>query len=188
MALIARAADGSVRDGLSLLDQAIALSGGRVTEAAVRDMLGVADRGLVFDLFETVLRGDAATRLDRFDRLYQEGADPLLVLQDLLDLAHFLTRLKLAPEAGAGDPIAEGDRERARPLAEKLTMPALARVWQMLLKGLGEVQDSTLADPGGGDGAGAARLCRRSAGPGRTGPLAAGHAGARRAGAARRAE
>jgi DNA polymerase III subunit gamma/tau len=142
LALIARAADGSVRDGLSLLDQAIALSGGRVAEAAVRDMLGVADRGLVFDLLETVLHGDAATALAQFDRLYQEGADPLLVLQDLLDLAHFLTRLKLAPEAGAGDPIAEGDRERARPLAEKLTMSALARVWQMLLKGLGEVQEA----------------------------------------------
>ena len=140
LALIARAADGSVRDGLSLLDQAIALCSGAVTETAVRDMLGVADRGQVFDLLETVLRGDAATALAQFDRLYQEGADPLLLLQDLLDLAHFLTRLKLAPTAGAGDPILEGDRERARPLADQLSMPALARVWQMLLKGLGEVQ------------------------------------------------
>jgi DNA polymerase III subunit gamma/tau len=140
LALIARAADGSVRDGLSLLDQAIALSGGRVGEAAVRDMLGVADRGQVFDLAENVLRGDAAAALAQLDRLYRDGADPLLVLQDLLDLAHFLTRLKLAPEAGAGDPIAEGDRERVRPLAEKLAMPVLARLWQMLLKGLGEVQ------------------------------------------------
>jgi DNA polymerase-3 subunit gamma/tau len=140
LALIARAADGSVRDGLSLLDQAIALTDGRVTEIAVRDMLGVADRGLVFDLLESVLRGDAADALTRMDRLYQDGADPLMVLQDLLDRSHFLTRLKLAPEAGAGDPIAEGDRERARPLAEKLAMPALARIWQMLLKGLEEVQ------------------------------------------------
>jgi DNA polymerase-3 subunit gamma/tau len=140
LALIALAADGSVRDGLSLLDQAIALTDGRVTEMAVRDMLGVADRGLVFDLLESVLRGDAADALARMDRLYQDGADPLLVLQDLLDRSHFLTRLKLAPEAGTGDPIAEGDRERARPLAEKLTMPALARIWQMLLKGLEEVQ------------------------------------------------
>jgi DNA polymerase III subunit gamma/tau len=142
LALIARAADGSVRDGLSLLDQAIALSGGRVAEAGVRDMLGIADRGQVFDLFEMVLRGNAAAALAQFDRLYQEGADPLLVLQDLLDLAHFLTRLKLSPAAGAGDPIAEGDRERGRPLADKLSMPVLARLWQMLLKGLSEVQEA----------------------------------------------
>ncbi len=140
LALIARAADGSVRDGLSLLDQAIALSGGRVAEAPVRDMLGVADRGLVFDLLESVLRGDAPVALAQMAHLYQGGADPLMVLQDLLDLSHFVTRLKLAPEAGTGDPIAEGDRARARPLAEKLTIPVLARVWQMLLKGLEEMQ------------------------------------------------
>jgi DNA polymerase-3 subunit gamma/tau len=140
LALIARAADGSVRDGLSLLDQAIALTDARITESAVRDMLGIADRGGVLDLLESVLRGDAGDALDRMDRLYQDGADPLMVLQDLLDLSHFLTRLKLAPEAGAGDPIAEGDRKRAGPLAEKLALPVLARVWQMLLKGLEEVQ------------------------------------------------
>src|SRR5712692_4982035 len=142
LGLIARAADGSVRDGLSLLDQAIALSAGKIEEAVVRDMLGVADRGLVFDLFESVLRGDAPAALAQTDSLYQGGADPLMVLQDLLDLSHFLTRLKLAPEAGAGDPIAEGDRERARPLAERLTLPVLARAWQMLLKGLTEVQEA----------------------------------------------
>jgi len=140
LALIARAADGSVRDGLSLLDQAIALTDARITEKAVRDMLGVADRGRILDLLESVLGGDAADALDRMDRLYQDGADPLMVLQDLLDLSHFLTRVKLAPDAGVGDPIAEGDRKRALPLAEKLTLPVLARVWQMLLKGLEEVQ------------------------------------------------
>ena len=140
LALIARAADGSVRDGLSLLDQAIALSGGRVAEAAVRDMLGVADRGLVFDLLESLLRGDAPAALAQMGHLYQGGADPLMVLQDLLDLSHFVTRLKLAPEAGTGDPIAEDDRVRAGPLAEKLTIPMLARAWQMLLKGIEEVQ------------------------------------------------
>ncbi|MGA7864689.1 MAG: DNA polymerase III subunit gamma/tau [Stellaceae bacterium] len=140
LALIARAADGSVRDGLSLLDQAIALSGGRVAEAAVRDMLGIADRGLVFDLLESMLRGDAPAALAQMRHLYQGGVDPLVILQDLLDLSHFVTRLKLAPEAGTGDPVAEGDRARARPLAERLTIPVLARVWQMLLKGLEEVQ------------------------------------------------
>ncbi len=141
LGLIARAADGSVRDGLSLLDQAIALSGDEaIAEEAVRDMLGIADRALVFDLFETVLQGDAAGALDRMDRLYQGGADPLMVLQDLLELSHFVTRLKLAPEAGTGDPLEEGERERARPLAAVLSMPVLARAWQMLLKGLEEVQ------------------------------------------------
>jgi DNA polymerase III subunit gamma/tau len=140
LGLIARAADGSVRDGLSILDQAIALAAGPVGESMVRDMLGIADRGLVFDLFETVLKGDAGGALDRMEALYQGGADPLMVIQDLLDLTHFLTRLKLAPEAGSGDPMAEGDRERARPLAAQLPMPVLARAWQMLLKGIEEVQ------------------------------------------------
>ncbi|HXP06224.1 MAG TPA: DNA polymerase III subunit gamma/tau [Stellaceae bacterium] len=145
LGLIARAADGSVRDGLSLLDQAIALAGGSspggpIAEDLVRDMLGIADRHLIFDLFETVLKGDAAGALDRMEALYQGGADPLSVIQDLLDLAHFVTRLKLVPDAGAGDPMEEGDRERARPLAAQLPMPVLARAWQMLLKGIEEVQ------------------------------------------------
>ncbi|HZT88545.1 MAG TPA: DNA polymerase III subunit gamma/tau [Stellaceae bacterium] len=140
LGLIARAADGSVRDGLSLLDQAIALSGGRIEEPTVRDMLGIADRGRVFDLLETVLKGDAAAALGQLGSLYRDGADPLIVLQDLLELAHFLTRVKLVPEAGVGDPMAEGDRERARPLAEKLSIPVLTRCWQMLLKGVEEVQ------------------------------------------------
>jgi DNA polymerase-3 subunit gamma/tau len=103
-------------------------------------MLGVADRSLVFDLFETVLKGDAAGALDRMEALYQGGADPVMVLQDLLDLSHFLTRLKLVPSAGEGDPMVEGDRTRGLDLAQRLGMPVLARAWQMLLKGLGEVQ------------------------------------------------
>ena len=145
LGLIARAADGSVRDGLSLLDQAIALANGPIVEGAIRDMLGIADRNLVFDLFETVLKGDAADALDRMEALYQGGADPLSVLQDLLDLAHFVTRLKLVPDAGAGDPMAEGDRARAAPLAARLPMPVLARCWQMLLKGIEEVQTAPSA-------------------------------------------
>ncbi|MGH7037507.1 MAG: DNA polymerase III subunit gamma/tau [Stellaceae bacterium] len=139
LALLARAADGSVRDGLSLLDQAIVLGGERVTEGAVREMLGIADRGQVFALFESVLRGETAAALARMESLYQGGDDPATVLRELLDLCHFTTRLKLAPEAGSGDPLAEGDRERAGPLAERLSLPVLARVWQMLLKGVEEV-------------------------------------------------
>src|SRR5215469_8044393 len=145
LGLVARAADGSVRDGLSILDQAIALANGPVTEDAVRNMLGIADRNLVFDLFETVLKGDAAGALDQMEALYQGGADPLTVVQDLLELSHFVTRLKLAPEAGANDPMEAGDRERARPLAATLAMPVLARAWQMLLKGIEEVQTAPSA-------------------------------------------
>jgi len=140
IALIARAADGSVRDGLSILDQAMALGGAAITEAAVRDMLGIADRGLVFDLLEAALKGDAASALAQMKSLYEGGADPIIVLQDLLELAHFLTRLKLAGNAGEGDPALEGDRVRGTPLAQKLGIPALTRAWQLLLKGLEEAQ------------------------------------------------
>jgi len=141
LGLLARAADGSVRDGLSLLDQAIALAADTtITEPAMRDMLGIADRGLVFDLFETVMRGDAAGALQQLEEMHQGGADPLMVLQELLDLSHFVTRLKLVPQAGTGDPMAEGDRDRAAPLAAALSLPVLARAWQMLLKGIEEVQ------------------------------------------------
>ncbi len=139
--LVARAADGSVRDGLSILDQAIALAGGgAITEGAVRDMLGIADKGLVFDLLEQVMRGDAAAALGGLAALYDGGADPVLVVQEILDLVHFLMRLKLTPAAGEGDPALEGDRARGAPLAAKLSVPVLARAWQMLLKGLAEAQ------------------------------------------------
>ncbi len=140
IALIARAADGSVRDGLSILDQAMALGGNAVTESSVREMLGIADRGLVFDLLEAVLKGDAPGALAQMKSLYEGGADPVIVLQDLLELANFLTRMKLAPNAGEGDPSMEGERARAAPLAAKLGIPALTRAWQLLLKGLGEAQ------------------------------------------------
>ena len=134
LALIARAADGSVRDGLSLLDQAIALSAGRVSEDQVRDMLGVADRGQVFDFSKWCC---AATRRRRWrgsTGFTGKGPNRCWCCRNCSISCHFLTRLKLAPDAGAGDPIAEGDRERARPLADKLSMPVLARAWQMLLK------------------------------------------------------
>jgi DNA polymerase-3 subunit gamma/tau len=140
IALIARAADGSARDGLSILDQAMALGGEAITESAVREMLGIADRGLVFDLLEAALKGDAGAALQQMKSLYEGGADPIIVLQDLLELAHFLTRLKLAGNAGEGDPAVEGDRTRGLPLAQKLGIPALTRAWQLLLKGIEEAQ------------------------------------------------
>ncbi|MFQ5774140.1 MAG: DNA polymerase III subunit gamma/tau [Kiloniellaceae bacterium] len=140
LALIARAADGSVRDGLSLLDQAIALGGRRVEEEQVREMLGLADRTQVFDLFEALMRGRAPEALALLGELYSAGADPAVVLQDLLELAHFVTRAKLVPGTVEAPDVPEAERVRGRALAEALSLPALARTWQILLKGLGEVQ------------------------------------------------
>ena len=145
-ALVSRAADGSVRDGLSLLDQAIALSGNTVSEAQVRAMLGLADRTQAFDLFEAAMRGDATAALSSFATLYASGADPALILQDLLELTHWVTRLKLAPSAAEDPTIPEAERVRGGTLATHLSVPVLARAWQMLLKGLAETQ--TAPHPG----------------------------------------
>jgi DNA polymerase-3 subunit gamma/tau len=129
-----------VRDGLSLLDRAIAHAEGEVTEAAMRELLGLADRTAIFDLFEAVLSGNAAAALGQLDALYDAGADPAVVVQDLLELTHWLTRVKVAPEIARDPGVPEAERERGRAFAEKLSMPALARAWQILLKGLSEVQ------------------------------------------------
>jgi DNA polymerase III subunit gamma/tau len=147
LALVARAADGSVRDGLSILDQAIALGFGQtITEAAVRDMLGVADRSLTFDLFESLMGGDAAGALARLEALYNGGTDPAMIVQDLLDITHFITRLKLErpnDPASAASPLGDGqDRRRGMVLAGRIGIAALTRCWQMLLKGLAEVQSA----------------------------------------------
>ncbi len=140
LATIARAADGSVRDGLSLLDQAMARGDGTITDAQVRDMLGLADRTAIFDLFERAMSGDIAAALDQFTAMYRDGADPVVVMQDLLDLTHWLTRVSIAPEVADAPGTPEAERERGRAMADALSIPALTRAWQMLLKGLGEVQ------------------------------------------------
>jgi DNA polymerase-3 subunit gamma/tau len=148
--LIARAADGSVRDGLSLLDQAIAHSAGGGAEAgggqgvvdedAVRDMLGLADGGRLYDLFEAAMGGKATDALDVFAEMYNSGADPAQILEDLLQLTHWLTRLKLSPAAGKAVGVSQMDAERGGALADKLNMPVLGRTWQLLVKGLSEVR------------------------------------------------
>jgi DNA polymerase-3 subunit gamma/tau len=139
-ALIARAADGSVRDGLSLLDQAIALGGATVTAGQVRDMLGLADRVAIIDLFEAALTGRPGVALDLLADLHRNGADPLVVLRDLLDLTHFLTRAKVVPETLSDPATPEAERTRGGMLAARLTVPLLTRAWQLLLKGLNEAQ------------------------------------------------
>ena len=141
--LIARAADGSVRDGLSLLDQAIALAGeGPVTEASVRDMLGLADREAVFDLFEAVMSGRIADALSQLAEGNAAGADPGVVLADLLGVTHTVTRLKLAPALAESAALSEAERTRGARLADALALPQLGRAWQMLLKGIAEVNEA----------------------------------------------
>ncbi|WP_052213847.1 DNA polymerase III subunit gamma/tau [Belnapia sp. F-4-1] len=144
LAMLARAADGSVRDGLSLLDQAIALGGpeGQVTTEAVRDMLGLADRAMVLELMEALMGGRTAEALTLLDRAHERGADPAVVLQDLLELTHTLTRLRSVPGLKDDPSLTEGERTRGAALAERLSVPVLGRAWQMLLKGLGEVNEA----------------------------------------------
>ena len=141
LTLLARAADGSVRDGLSMLDQAIAHGGGVVDAAQVRDMLGLADRSRVLELFEKTMRGDAPAMIASLGEMHDSGADPVVVLQDLLELTHWVTRLKVAPEAAAS--TADSDRAQGLAMAGKLSMASLTRAWTLLLKGLQE----TLAAP-----------------------------------------
>ena len=138
--LIARAADGSVRDGLSLLDQAIAHGAGAVSEAEVRDMLGLADRERVFELFAAVMKGETAIALDLLDEQYRVGADPIMLLQDMLELTHWLTRVKLVPAVADEPGIPEIERRLGREMTAELAMPELTRAWQMLLKGLSEAR------------------------------------------------
>ena len=140
LALIARAADGSARDGLSILDQAMALSDGRITAEQVRDMLGLADREQVWDLLEHVLSGRIADALGMVDRMHAVGADPVVILQDLMETVHTVTRFKAAPKAAGGPTASELEKTRGADLAGRLPTAHLARAWQMLLKGLAEVQ------------------------------------------------
>ena len=147
LALIARAAEGSARDGLSLLDQAIAHGSvegeGPITADMVRAMLGLADRGRVLDLFEKLMGGALPEALADLKTLYDAGADPLAVMQDLLETTHFLTRIKVAPAAQGFFDGGSSEAKRAGELAAKLSVPVLTRAWQMLLKGLMEVRDAT---------------------------------------------
>ena len=140
IALIAKAADGSARDGLSLLDQAIAHTGGDVTAARVVEMLGLADRTRIFDLFEAALRGKLPEALALLSDMYASGADPATLLSDLLELTHFLTRAKVVPAMLEDPGTPEAERTRGKALSEGLSLPVLSRTWQVLLKGLQETQ------------------------------------------------
>jgi DNA polymerase III subunit gamma/tau len=142
LALIARAAEGSVRDALSLMDQAIAHAAGAVRAEDVRQMLGLADRARVIDLFEALMRGDMAAALNELRDQYDSGADPAVVLTDLAEFTHFVTRVKIVPAVADDPSLAEVERTRGRAFAASLSMRVLSRAWQMLFKGLAEVKDA----------------------------------------------
>jgi DNA polymerase III subunit gamma/tau len=142
LALIARAAEGSVRDSLSLLDQAISHAAGAVRAEDVRQMLGLADASRVIDLFDALMRGDAAKALGELRSQYDSGADPLVVLTELAEFTHFVTRVKVVPAVVDDRSLAEVERKRGRELAASLSMGTLSRTWQMLFKGLQEVKDA----------------------------------------------
>ncbi|HEU4805771.1 MAG TPA: DNA polymerase III subunit gamma/tau [Nitrobacter sp.] len=143
LGIVARAAEGSVRDSLSLFDQAIAHAAGVVRADAVRQMLGLADRTRVIDLFESLARGDIASAFREFRDQYDTGADPVVVLSDLAEFVNFVTRIKVVPAIAANVAFGETERLRARDFAAKLSMRVLSRMWQMLLKGITEVQGAT---------------------------------------------
>ena len=143
LALIARVAEGSVRDALSLLDQGIAHGGdGGVTAPAIRDMLGLSDRGEIIALFERVMKGEIAKALEITRALHQAGADAADILVEIAEFCHFVTRAKIAPAATEDPAVSEIERERAKEFAGKLTIGVLARAWQILLKGVEDVKDS----------------------------------------------
>ncbi|MGE0061952.1 MAG: DNA polymerase III subunit gamma/tau [Xanthobacteraceae bacterium] len=139
LALIARAAEGSVRDSLSLLDQAIAHAAGPVRADDVRQMLGLADRVRIVDLFEALMKGDAAAALKELREQYDIGADPAVLLADLAEFTHFVTRVKVVPSVADDVSLSEAERTRGRAFATQLSMRVLSRAWQMLLKGMNEV-------------------------------------------------
>ena len=139
LALITRAAEGSARDATSLLDQAISHGAGETTADQVRAMLGLADRGRVLDLFDMILRGEAAGALTELGAQYADGADPMAVLRDLAEVCHWISVIKITPEAAEDPTIGPDERTRGQAMAEGLPMRVLSRMWQMLLKALEEV-------------------------------------------------
>ncbi|SDO11933.1 DNA polymerase-3 subunit gamma/tau [Filomicrobium insigne] len=137
--LIARAAGGSVRDGLSILDQAIAFTNGEVKAADVRAMLGLADRGRIFDLLDLLFAGRAGDAINALSALHRDGAEPVQVLTDLSEAVHLATRIKAVGAEAARDALSAEEQRRAGSVAERLSVPLLSRAWQMLLKGIEEV-------------------------------------------------
>jgi DNA polymerase-3 subunit gamma/tau len=139
LALITRAAEGSARDATSLLDQAISHGAGETTADQVRAMLGLADRGRILDLFDLIMKGDAAAGLTELSAQYADGADPMVVLRDLAEVTHWISVIKITPEAADDPTVPPDEKARGLSMSQSLPMRALTRMWQMLLKSIEEV-------------------------------------------------
>ena len=140
IALIVRSADGSVRDGLSLLDQAIANEKDKITSNSIIIMLGLADRSTIFDLMDAIFKGDANVSLEIYNRIYKAGADVVMIFDEMLKVTHFLTQLKISPDIKDDIHIPEIERTKGAAMAEKISMASLGIVWQVLFKGYQELQ------------------------------------------------
>ena len=139
--IIARASDGSVRDALSILDKSLSIGEKKITEKHIQELLGLVDRTNIYLLFESLMNGKTKEGLETFNSLYNNGADPGIIIQDLLETVHWLSRLVLTPEVSEEPGVAQIDKEKGLELAKKLSMSELSQTWQMLLKGYQELQN-----------------------------------------------
>ena len=138
--MIAKAADGSARDGLSLLDQAISLGAGVVKTDIVKEMIGLADRSQTFELFEKLVLGDTKETFIKLQEQYKNGANPTTLLQDLINITHLLAKTKLVPSFVNDPSLSEAEKELCQRLGAKVSIAVLSKMWQMMIKGLGELQ------------------------------------------------
>lgn len=138
--MIAKAADGSARDGLSLLDQAISLGAGVVKTDIVKEMIGLADRSQTFELFEKLVLGDTKETIIKLQEQYKNGANPTTLLQDLINITHLLAKTKLVPSFVNDPSLSETEKELCQRLGAKVSIAVLSKMWQMMIKGLGELQ------------------------------------------------
>ena len=138
--MIAKAADGSARDGLSLLDQAISLGAGVVKTDIVKEMIGLADRSQTFELFEKLVLGDTKETIIKLQEQYKNGANPTTLLQDLINITHLLAKTKLVPSFVNDPSLSEAEKELCQRLGAKVSIAVLSKIWQMMIKGLGELQ------------------------------------------------
>ena len=138
--MIARASDGSVRDALSILDKSLSLGEKKITEKHIQELLGLVDRSNIYLLFENLMNGKTKEGLEKFNDLYNSGGDPGIIIQDLLEVVHWLSRLVLTPEIATEPGVSQIDKEKGLELAKKLSMSELSQTWQILLKGYQELQ------------------------------------------------